>query len=121
MVDGRVGNELLQLYGNKDNYLTAVEESAQHPEVIAELQEELKDIYFAFRELSGDYYESDGLVKRLEDNARKMFQTANARFILLKIAEDYLEKGKNAQVLDSVYGTGVTETIGKAIKAYYGV
>lgn len=121
MVDGKVGNELLQIYGNKDNYLSAVEESILHPEVIAELQEELKNIYFAFRELSGDYNKTQGLVKRLEENTKKMYRTANARFILLKIAEDYLENGKNAKVIDSVYGTGVTETIGKAIKAYYGV
>lgn len=121
MVDGKVGNELLQIYGNKDNYLSAVEESARHPEVIVELQSELKNIYFAFKDLSGDYKESHELVKRLEDNTKKMYRTANARFILLKIAKDYLEKGKNAQVLDSLYGTGVTETMGKAIKAYYGV
>lgn len=121
MVDGKVGHELLQIYGNKENYLSAVEESALHPEVIAELQEELKGIYFAFRDVSGDGNEMQELVKRLEDNTKKMYRTENARFILLKVAEDYLAKGKNAQVLDSLYGAGVTENMGKAINAYYGV
>lgn len=121
MVDGKVGNELLQIYGSKDNYLSAVEESALHPEVIAELQEELKNIYFAFKDVSEDYSKAKELVKRLEDNTKKMYRTANARYILLKVAEDYLKKNKNAQVIDCIYGMGVTESIGKAINAYYGV
>lgn len=61
------------------------------------------------------------LVKRLEDNTKKMYRTVNARYILLKIAEGYLANDKTAQVLDGLYGVGVTETIGKAINEYYGV
>jgi len=49
-----------------------------------------------------------------------MYRTVNARYILLKIAEGYLAKEKAAQVLDSLYGAGVTAAIGKAIKEYYG-
>ena len=37
-----------------------------------------------------------------------------------KVAEGYLANDKTAQVLDSLYGTGVTAAIGKAIKEYYG-
>ena len=120
MMDGKAGNEILQIYGNKNNYLSAVEENARHPEVIAELQEELKNIYFAFRDMAGNLDETQEIVKQLEENTKKMYRTANARFILLKIAEDYMKRGKTAQVIDSVYGIGVTETIGKAIFAYYG-
>ncbi len=61
------------------------------------------------------------LVKRLEDNTKKMYRTANARYILLKVAEEYLANDKTAQVLDGLYGVGVTATIGKAIHEYYGV
>ncbi|MBQ6887441.1 MAG: MerR family transcriptional regulator [Lachnospiraceae bacterium] len=121
MVDGKVGVELLQIYGSKENYLSAVEESALHPEVNTALQEELKDIYFAFRDSAGELMKTQELVKRLEDNTKKMYRTANARYILLKVAEDYLAKGNTVQVLDNVYGKGVTDTIGKAIYAYYGV
>jgi len=49
-----------------------------------------------------------------------MYRTVNARYILLKIAEGYLANDKTAQVLDSLYGAGVTAAIGKAIKEYYG-
>ena len=119
MVDGKVGNELLQIYGSKENYLAAVEESALHPEITLELQEELKNIYFAFRDFSEDENEINGLVKRLEENTKKMFQTQNARYILLKVAEGYLKREKNAQVLDNVYGTGVTEKMGRAVNTYY--
>ncbi len=41
--------------------------------------------------------------------------------ITQKVTEDYLAKGKIAQVIDCVYGKGVTDTIGNAINAYYGV
>ncbi len=61
------------------------------------------------------------LVKRLEDNTKKMYRTANARYILLKVADDYLAQAKTAQVLDSLYGVGVTAAIGKAIHEYYGI
>lgn len=120
MVDGKVGVELLQIYGSREKYLSAIEESAQHPEVNAELQEELKNIYFSFRDSSGEFSETQTLVKRLEDNTKKMYRTVNARYILLKIAEGYLANDKTAQVLDSLYGAGVTAAIGKAIKEYYG-
>lgn len=121
VVDGKVGIELLQIYGSKEKYLSSIEESTLHPEVSIVLQEELKDIYFAFRDFSGELDQTRELVKRLENNTKKMYRTSNARYILLKIAEDYLSKGKTAQVLDEVYGKGVTDTIGKAINAYYGV
>lgn len=121
MVDGKVGNELLQIYGSREKYLSAVEESEQHPEVTEKLQEELKDIYFSFRDFAGENSEMLELVKRLEDNTKKMYRTANARYILLKVAEEYLANDKTAQVLDGLYGVGVTATIGKAIHEYYGV
>ena len=121
MVDGKVGNELLQIYGSREKYLSAVEESEQHPEVTEKLQEELKNIYFSFRDSTGENNEMLELVKRLEDNTKKMYRTANARYILLKVAKDYLANDKTAQVLDGLYGVGVTATIGKAIHEYYGV
>lgn len=121
MVDGKVGSELLQIYGSREKYLSAVEESKQHPEVTEKLQEELKNIYFSFRDSTGENSEMLELVKRLEDNTKKMYRTANARYILLQIAEGYLANDKTAQVLDSLYGVGVTATIGKAINEYYGV
>ena len=37
-----------------------------------------------------------------------------------KVAEGYLANDKTAQVLDSLYGTGITAARGKAIKEYYG-
>ena len=93
MVDGKVGNELLQIYGSREKYLSAVEESEQHPEVTEKLQEELKNIYFSFRDSTGENNEMLELVKRLEDNTKKMYRTANARYILLKVAEEYLANG----------------------------
>lgn len=121
MVDGKVGIELLQIYGSRENYLKAVEEGEQHPEVTGKLLEELKNIYFSFRDSTGEKSETFELVKRLEDNTKKMYRTENARYLLLKEAEGYLTNDKIAQVLDSLYGVGVTAAIGKAINEYYGV
>lgn len=50
-----------------------------------------------------------------------MYRTENARYLLLKEAEGYLTNDKIAQVLDSLYGVGVTAAIGNAINEYYGV
>lgn len=121
MVDGKVGIELLQIYSSREKYLSAVDESEQHPEDIEKLQEELKYIYLGFKDSTGKNNEMLELVKRLEDNTKKMYRTANARYILLKIAEGYLANDKTAQVLDSLYGVGVTAIIGKAINEYYGI
>ena len=121
MVDGKAGNELLQIYGSREKYLCAVEECEQHPEVTKKLQEELKNIYFSFRNSTREKSETLELVKRLEDNTKKMFRTENARYMLLKDAEAYLANDKTAQVLDDLYGVGVTAAIGKAINEYYGV
>lgn len=121
MVDGKIGDELLQIYGSREKYLNAVEDGEQHPEVTKKLQEELKNIYFSFRDSSGEKGETLELVKRLEDNTKKMYRTENARYLLLKDAGVYLANGKTAQVLDGLYGVGVTATIGKAIREYYGV
>lgn len=121
MVDGKVGTELLQIYGSREKYLSALEESEHHPEVTEKLQEELKNIYFLFKDSTEENGETLELVKRLEDNTKKMYRTENARYILLKVAEDYLANGKTAQVLDELYGVGVTASIGKAINEYYGV
>ena len=71
MVDGKVGNELLQIYGSREKYLSAVEESEQHPEVTEKLQEELKNIYFLFRDSAGENSEMLEIVKRLEDNTKR--------------------------------------------------
>ena len=120
VTDGKVGTELLQIYGSKEAYLSAVEESALHPEVIVSLQEELKEIYFAFRDFKGEPEQTHELVKRLEQNTKAMYRTSNARYMLLKDAEEYLSKGRIAQVLDELYGEGVTDAIGKAILLYYG-
>lgn len=121
MLDGKVGIELLQIYGSREKYLSAVDESEQHLEVTEKLQKELKNIYFSFRDFTGENSKMLELVKQLEDNTKKMYRTANARYILLKIAEGYLANDKTAQVLDSLYGVGVTATIGKAINEYYGI
>ena len=94
MVDGKVGIELLQIYGSREKYLSAVDESEQNSEVTEKLQEELKNIYFSFRDFNGKNSEMLELVKRLEDNTKKMYRTANARYILLKIAEGYLANDK---------------------------
>lgn len=113
-----------EVVNSKDSrYATVLKdyrESALHPEVTVALQEELKNIYFAFRDSSGNDDEEQEFVKRLEENTEKMFRTANARFILLKVAEGYLKNEKSAQVIDSVYGMGVAEKMGKAIHGYYG-
>ena len=65
------------------HYLSAMEESSLHPEMMLDYQKELKNIYFAFRDSGEEKSELYGLVKRLEENTQKMYRTSNARYILL--------------------------------------
>ena len=50
-----------------------------------------------------------------------MFHLDNARYLLLKIAEDYLKNGQLNGPTDAQYGTGVSKYIGNAINVYYGI
>lgn len=122
LIDGKIGFELIQIYGSKEKYLDAVEQSAANPEYTRKLLEELKAIYYEFRDASRVEGEAvtEHLVQRLEENTKELYRTENVRAILLKIAEDYLAESKAAQVIDSVYGGSISGIIGKAIFAYYG-
>lgn len=101
--------------------LSALEDSTLHPEINATLREELKEIYFSFKDSAGKPYKTLELVWRLEENTKKMYRTSNAKYILLELAKNYLAQGNTAKLLDTLYGDGVTETIGKAIYDYYDI
>ena len=121
LVDGKIGNFILQAYGSKEKYLSAVTEIAANPSRSMQLNDEMKEIYFAFNGVDAASEEGQKLVAKLEENTKRRYRTENARYVLLKIAEDYLSKGINSKVLDQLYGDGVTDVIGRAINIYYGI
>lgn len=121
LVDGKMGNFILQAYGSKEKYLSAVTEIAANPSRSMQLNDEMKEIYFAFNGVDAASEEGQKLVAKLEENTKQRYRTENARYVLLKIAEDYLSKGINSKVLDQLYGDSVTDVIGRAINIYYGI
>ena len=60
-------------------------------------------------------------VKKLAESYKKLLRVDNARYVLLKTADDYLGNGVLTEVTDKQYGQGVTKYVGEAIKRYYGV
>ena len=60
-------------------------------------------------------------VKKLAESYKKLLRVDNARYVLLKTADDYLGNGVLTEATDKQYGQGVTKYIGEAIKRYYGV
>ena len=121
LMNGKMSDFILQVYGNKDAYLSAVKGNADHPDRSLALNEEMKEIYFAFNGLEPDSDKAQELVKQLEENTKNRYRAKNVRYIMMKISDDYLMHGLHSQVLDQLYGDGVTDIIGKAIKIYYGV
>ena len=63
-------------------------------------------------------------VKKLAAGTRQLLGIDNARYMLLKMAEQYLspvEDTRSVDTMDKKYGAGISEYVGKSIKLYYGV
>lgn len=121
--DEKTSAHLIKLYGSKEK---AVESSLQAPlsaEATKELREEYDKIYRQFaRAKEAD---NEGLatetVEQLADNCKRMFRLDNARYLLLRMANDYLHNSKLAEATNGVYGNDVAEYVGRTIQQYYGM
>lgn len=116
----------IKLFGGKDK---AVETSLLPPldnEIFRLLCEENDAIYYDFAKAKQNADDNLALncVARLAKNYKSMFRLENARYLLLKVANDYLDEQKNPEVISKTeekFGVGITSYIGLAIKRYYGI
>ena len=115
--------ELIKIYGSKDK---AVEASLAATGNMNELQQVQYDIDIIYKQFAIAMEKQDAdmeteCVGKLAESYKKLLRVDNARYILLKTADDYLGNGVLTEVTDKQYGLGVTKYIGEAIKRYYGV
>lgn len=115
--------ELIKIYGSKDK---AVEASLAATGNMIELQQVQYDIDIIYKQFAIAMEKQDAdmeteCVGKLAESYKKLLRVDNARYILLKTADDYLGNGVLTEVTDKQYGQGVTKYVGEAIKRYYGV
>ncbi|MBE5967876.1 MAG: MerR family transcriptional regulator [Lachnospiraceae bacterium] len=121
--DEKTNAHLVKLYGSKEKAIEASLKSTGNKEDFKEQQTENDRIYRQFAQAK----ETDNAalameaVEKLAENYKAMFRLDNARYLLLKLAKDYLDHSKLTEATDKQYGTGTTEYIGQAIQHYYGV
>lgn len=121
--DEKQAAHLIKIYGSKDKAVEASLQATGDEKEVKIFQEEVDSVYKTFAESkqTGDEELAMTAVERLAKSYKKMFHFDNARYLLLKVAEDYLSQGTLVEATDEQYGDGVTEYIGHAIEKYYGV
>ena len=115
--------ELIKIYGSKEKAVEASLTSTGNMDELQQVQYDIDNIYkqFALIMEKQDVDMETECVKKLAESYKKLLRVDNARYVLLKTADDYLSNGVLTEVTDKQYGSGVTKYIGEAIKCYYGV
>ena len=115
--------ELIKIYGSKDKAVDASLAATGNMDELQQVQYDIDNIYkhFAIAMEKQDADMETECVGKLTESYKKLLRVDNARYVLLKTADDYLGNGVLTEVTDKQYGQGVTKYIGEAIKRYYGV
>lgn len=115
--------ELIKIYGSKDKAVEASLAATGNMDELLQVQYDIDNIYkqFAIAKEKQDADMETECVRKLAKNYKKLLRVDNARYVLLKTADDYLGNGVLTEATDKQYGQGVTKYIGEAIKRYYGV
>ncbi len=115
--------ELIKIYGSKDKVVDASLATTGNMDEQRQIQSEIDNIYkqFALAMEKQDATMETECVGKLAESYKKLLHVDNARYVLLKTADDYLSDGVLVEPTDKQYGQGVTKYIGEAIKRYYGV
>ena len=115
--------ELIKIYGSKDKAVDASLAATGNMDELQQVQYDIDNIYkqFAIAMEEQDADMETECVGKLAESYKKLLRVDNARYVLLKTADDYLGNGVLTEATDKQYGQGVTKYIGEAIKRYYGV
>ena len=115
--------ELIKIYGSKDKAVDASLVATGNMDELQQVQYDIDNIYkqFAIAMEKQDADMETECVGKLAESYKKLLRVDNARYVLLKTADDYLGNGVLTEATDKQYGQGVTKYIGEAIKRYYGV
>lgn len=115
--------ELIKIYGSKDKAVDASLAATGNMDELQQVQYDIDNIFkqFAIAMEKQDADMETECVRKLVESYKKLLRVDNARYVLLKTADDYLGNGVLAEATDKQFGQGVTKYIGEAIKRYYGV
>ena len=121
--DGSRAAELIKIYGSKDKAIEASLAATGNMDELRQVQYDIDNIYkqFAIAMEKQDADMETECVGKLSESYKKLLRVDNARYVLLKTADDYVGNGVLTEATDKQYGQGVTKYIGEAIKRYYGV
>lgn len=125
MKDEKMSVHFIKMYGSKDKAVEASLNSTGDGGELEKMRDGNDRIYrlFARAMETGDEALAMEAVRMLSENYKSMFRMDNARYLLLRVAEDYLEEKKVPELIEATekeYGRGITEYIGKAIRRYFG-
>lgn len=103
--------ELIKIYGSKDKAVEASLEATGNMDELQQVQSDIDNIYkqFALVMEKQDADVETECVKKLAESYKKLLRVDNARYVLLKTADDYLGNGVLTEVTDKQYGQGVTK------------
>ena len=121
--DGSRAAELIKIYGSKDKAIEASLAATGNMDELRQGQYDIDNIYkqFALAKEKQDADMETECVGKLAESYKKLLRVDNARYVLLKTADDYVGNGVLTEATDKQYGQGVTKYIGESIKRYYGV
>lgn len=114
---------LIKIYGNKDKAVEASLQATGNREEFEQLRADIDQTYQQFAQAmkTNNSNLATVAVEKLAENYKSMFHMDNARYLLLKVADDYLNSSPLEEATDKQYGTGVCRYIGQVIRRYYGV
>lgn len=118
--DGSRAAELIKIYGSKDKAIEASLAATGNMDELRQGQYDIDNIYkqFALAKEKQDADMETECVGKLAESYKKLLRVDNARYVLLKTADDYVGNGVLTEATDKQYGQGVTKYIGESIKRY---
>ncbi len=113
--------KMVEWYGDKDSVKETVKNQPKS-EVFAAYQKRMDDIQKRTAAKQGtdvNTFEVRQLIGEYDFVAKQLYQVEDAKALMLDLAKGYQEDEALAKGVDSVYGEGSANYIGKAIEAFY--
>ena len=113
--------KVIEWYGSKEVAMAAVKES-RGSEIVTAYQKRIGEIQRKLADMRGtdvNDFTVRALIGEYDFVAKQLYQMDDPKLMMLDIAKGYREMEAMREGLDSVYGEGAAEYIGKAIMAFY--
>nr|WP_122012119.1 MerR family transcriptional regulator [Maliibacterium massiliense] len=124
--DEAVSAHVSHMYANKEKAVCASLQHMGDAQALAAHKDAFDAVYWQFAQAMQAKDEALAMdaVQKLANIYQAMFRLDNARYLLLKVAADYLENQQHPEVIamtEAQYGAGIAAYIGRAIRQYFGV